>query len=77
MMQACLSPTHIELILTAVKRVRESQSVTVKQFQRLLALMAAASNVIPFRLLYMRPFRWWIKTKGFALRVNPLHMIIW
>ncbi|KAL0151218.1 hypothetical protein M9458_053409, partial [Cirrhinus mrigala] len=47
-----LSTAQIESILTAVMRVKEGQSLTVKQFQRLLGLMAAASNVIPFGLLY-------------------------
>ncbi len=46
MMQANLSPAHIELIIAAMKKVRLSQSLTVKQFQRLLGLMAAASNMI-------------------------------
>ncbi len=41
-MQACLSPARIESILTAVARVREGRSLTVKQFQKLLGLMAAA-----------------------------------
>ncbi|KAI2653807.1 enzymatic polyprotein [Labeo rohita] len=50
-------------------------SLTVKQFQRLLGLMAAASNVIPFGLLYMRPIQWWLKTRGFSPRGNPLRMI--
>ncbi len=57
MMQAQLSPARIEAILTAVRGVREGQSLTVKQFQKLLGLMAAASNVIPFGLLYMRPLQ--------------------
>ncbi len=70
MMQARLSPARIESILAAVRRVREGQSLTVKQFQRLLGLMAAASNV-----LYMRPLQWWLKTKGFSPRGNPLRMI--
>ncbi|KAI2642984.1 enzymatic polyprotein [Labeo rohita] len=74
-MQACLSPARIELILTAVTRVKEGQSLTVKQFQRLLGLMAAASNVIPFDLLYMRPLQWWLRTKGFSPRGNPFRMI--
>ncbi len=52
-MQACLSPARIESILTAVTRVREGLSFTVKLFQKLLGLMAAESNVIPFGLLYM------------------------
>ncbi|KAL0173812.1 hypothetical protein M9458_029780, partial [Cirrhinus mrigala] len=74
-MQARLSPARIESILTAVKRVKEGRSLTVKQFQRLLGLMAAASNVIPFGLLYMRPLQWWLKTRGFSPRGNPLRMI--
>ncbi len=42
-----------------------------KQFQRLLGLMAAASNVTAFGLLYMRPLQWWLRTKGFSPRGNP------
>ncbi len=68
-MQARLSPARIESILTAVRRVREGLSFTVKQFQRLLGLMAATSNVIHFGLLYVRPLQWWLKTKGFSPRV--------
>ncbi len=68
-------PTQIESILTSVKRVREGRSLTVKQFQKLLGLMSAASNVIPFALLYMRPLQWWLKTKGFSPRGNSLRMI--
>ncbi|KAI2646068.1 Transposon Ty3-G Gag-Pol polyprotein [Labeo rohita] len=74
-MQARLSPARIESILTAVARVKEGRSLTVKQFQRLLGLMAAASNAIPFGLLYMRPLQWWLKTRGFSPRGNPLRMI--
>ncbi|KAI2648975.1 Transposon Ty3-G Gag-Pol polyprotein [Labeo rohita] len=70
-MQARLSPARIESILTAVKRVKEGRSLTVKQFQQLLGLMAAASNVIPFGLLYMRPLQWWLKTKEFSPRGKP------
>ncbi|MCJ8749920.1 hypothetical protein PDJAM_G00193080 [Pangasius djambal] len=76
MMQARLSPARIESICTAVARVREGRSLTVKQFQKLLGLMAvAASIVIPFGLLYMRPIQWWLKARGFSLRGNPLRMI--
>ncbi|KAL0150533.1 hypothetical protein M9458_054126, partial [Cirrhinus mrigala] len=70
MMQARLSPARIKSILTAVTRVKEGRSLTVKQFQRLLGLMAAASNVISFGLLYMRPLQWWLRTKRFSLRGN-------
>ncbi len=51
-MQARRSPARIESILTSVKRVREDRSLTVKQFKKLLGLMSAASNVIPFGQLY-------------------------
>ncbi len=74
-MQACFSPARIESILTTVTRVREGLSFTVIQFQKLLGLMAAVSNVIPFGLLYMRPLQWWLKTKGFSPRGNPLCLI--
>ncbi|KAI2655478.1 Transposon Ty3-G Gag-Pol polyprotein [Labeo rohita] len=74
-MQAHLSPARIESILTAVKRVKLGRSLTVKQFQQLLGLMAAASNAIPFGLLYMRPLQWWLKTRGFSPRGNPFCMI--
>ncbi|KAI2645302.1 30S ribosomal protein S4 [Labeo rohita] len=43
-MQARLSPAQIESILTAVERVRKGRSLTVKQFQQLLGLMAAVSK---------------------------------
>ncbi|KAI2664621.1 Transposon Ty3-G Gag-Pol polyprotein [Labeo rohita] len=74
-MQARLSPARIESILAAVRRVKVGRSLTVKQFQQLLGLMAAASNVIPFGLLYMRPLQWWLKTRGFSPRGNPFRMI--
>jgi hypothetical protein len=74
-MQARMSPARIKSILTSVKRVREGQSLTVKQFLKLLGLMAAASNVIPIGLLYMRPLQWWLRTRGFSPRGNPLRMI--
>ncbi len=74
-MQARLSPARIESILNTVRRVREGLSLTVRQFQILLGLMAAASNVIPFGLLYMRPLQWWLKSKGFSPRGNPFRMI--
>ncbi len=74
-MQAHMSSARIESILTTVRRVKEGQSLTVKQFQRLLGLMAAASNVKPIGVLYMRPLQWWLKTKGFSPRGNPLRMI--
>ncbi len=63
-MQARTSPARIESILTAVARVRAGQSLTVKRVQRPLGLMAAASNVIPLGLLYMRPLQRWLKTKA-------------
>lgn len=52
------------LILIAVNSVKLGQSLTVKQFQRLLGLMAA-SNVISFDLLYITLLQGWLRTKGF------------
>ncbi|KAI2655685.1 Retrovirus-related Pol polyprotein from transposon 17.6 [Labeo rohita] len=74
-MQARLSPARIESILAAVATVKEGQSLNNSPLQQLLGLMAAASNVIPFGLLYMRPLQWWFRTKGFSPRGNPFHMI--
>ncbi len=65
MMRAQLSLAHIESIMAAVTRIKLGQFITVKQFQRLLGLMAAVSNVIHFRLLYMKPLQCWLSTRGF------------
>ncbi len=70
-----MSPARIKSIFTSVKRVREGRSLTVKQFQKMMGLMSATSNVILFGLLYMRPLQRWLKTKGFSPRGNPLRMI--
>ncbi|KAI2649172.1 Formin-like protein 1 [Labeo rohita] len=45
MMQAHLCPARIESILTAIERVREGQSLIVKQFQRLFALLGLDAMV--------------------------------
>ncbi len=74
-MQARLPPERIESILSTEKRIRLGQSLTVRQFQRLLGLMAAASNVIPVGLLHTSPLQWWLRTKGFSPRGNPFRMI--
>ncbi len=66
-MQVHLSPVRIESILSAVKSIRLGQSLTVKQFQRLLGVIAAASNVIPVGVLYMRPLKWlWLVATPFV-----------
>ncbi len=36
---------------------------------------ATGSDGNSFGLLYMRPLQWWLKTKGFSPRGNPLRMI--
>ncbi len=65
-----MSPAQIESILTTVASMREGRSLTVKQFQRLLGLMEAASNMIPLGLLYMRPLQWWLKTRLQMIKVT-------
>ncbi|MGL5567214.1 MAG: reverse transcriptase domain-containing protein, partial [Plesiomonas sp.] len=74
-MRACLSEPRRTSILSAVQAVRLDRPLTVKQYQRLLGLMAAASNVFPHGLLHMRPLQWWLKTKGFSSRGNPFRVI--
>ncbi|KAJ7996342.1 hypothetical protein DPEC_G00236110 [Dallia pectoralis] len=63
-MREHLSPARVASILAAIEQVRLGQSLTVKQFQRLLGLLAAASNVIPCGLLFMRPLQWWLRTSS-------------
>ncbi|XP_039523110.1 uncharacterized protein LOC120476208 [Pimephales promelas] len=74
-MRATLWPVRVAAILTAIKELKLGQSRTVKQLERLLGLLAAASNEIPFGLLYMRPVQWWLRTRGFSPRGNPLRII--
>ena len=71
---AAVSPRlgYMEELLVPVSR---EQSRIVKQFKKLLGLMAAASNVLPFGLLYMRLSQWWLRTRGFSPRGNPLRTI--
>lgn len=72
MMQSCLSPAHaIVAILMAMNGIQLRQSLTVKQFKRLLGLMTAVSSMIPFGLLYIRPLQWWLQTKRFSPRGQP------
>ncbi len=73
-MQARFSPARIESILTAVTRVREGLTFTVKQFQNLLGLMAAASNVTPFGLLYIRLLQWWRCLRALDMWRKPLFL---
>ncbi|XP_032363307.1 uncharacterized protein LOC116675969 [Etheostoma spectabile] len=74
-MLARLSPARVESLLAAVKGVRLGHAITVKHFQRVLGLMAAASSVIPSGLLHMRALQWWLKSKGFSPRGNPFRLI--
>lgn len=74
-MQARMSPARIESVLAMVSGLKLGQAITVKQFQRLLGLMAAASNIIPLGLLHMRPLQWWLKAKGFSPKGNPFRII--
>ncbi len=53
----------------------ERRPVTHYQAVSRLSLMAAASNVVTFGLLYVRPLQWWLKTKRFSPRGNPLRML--
>ena len=52
-MRTQLSSARINTILNTMKSIRLGQAITVKHFQRVLGLMAAASTVVPFGLLHM------------------------
>ncbi len=71
-MQARLSPAHLS-ILSAVERIRLGQSLTVRQFQRLLGLMAAASKVIPLDCCTWDPCSGDSGPKGFPEGQPLLH----
>ncbi len=73
-MQARLSPARLQLTgvhPVSCKKYKARPVTHCKQFQRLLGLMASASNMTAFELLYMRPLQWWLRTKGFSQRGNP------
>ncbi len=70
-MQARLSPAHLESTLSAVERIRLGQSLTVRQFQRLLGLMAAASKVIPLDCCTLDPCSGDSGPKGFPRGATP------
>ncbi|XP_034750411.1 uncharacterized protein LOC117958235 [Etheostoma cragini] len=74
-MLACLSLARFESVLATVKSVRLGSAITVKHFQRVFGLMAAASSLIPSGLLHMRALQWWLKSKGFSPRGNPFRLI--
>ncbi len=61
MIQAHLSPAHVISIMKPVKDFKPGQELSVLKFQRLLGLMSAAS----MGLLKMRPFQFWLKSRGF------------
>ncbi|KAA8589217.1 hypothetical protein FQN60_012582 [Etheostoma spectabile] len=61
-MLAHLFPARVESVLATVKSVRLGRAVTVKHFQRLLGLMAAASS-------------WWLKSREFSPRGIPFCLI--
>jgi len=52
-----VSPPSIQSIQTTVTSIRLGQAVTVEHFQRLLWLMATASNMVPFGQFYMIPLK--------------------
>ncbi len=66
-MQACLAPARISKFTACLARFRLGRHVSVGTCCRLLGLMAAASPVLPLRLLHMRPLLWWMK----ELRLHP------
>ncbi len=66
-MQARLAPARISDLTACLARFKLGHHVSVGTCRRLMGLMAAASPVLPLRLLHMRPFLWWVK----ELRLHP------
>ncbi|XDV15183.1 hypothetical protein PO909_015313 [Leuciscus waleckii] len=62
-MRAHLSQERIETISSTLRRFRPGRSVSLREFQRLLGLMAAASSVCHLGLLHMRPLQFWLRTR--------------
>ncbi len=62
-MRARLSRERVVAILSYLRHFREGSSVHLKEFQRLLGLMASASAVCHLGLLHMRPLQLWLKTR--------------
>ncbi len=62
-MRARLSRERVAAILSYLRHFREGSFVHLKEFQRLLGLMASASAVCHLGLLHMRPLQLWLKTR--------------
>lgn len=69
MMEACLSPARVDYLNH--EGIRLDLKLSVVQVQIQLIFMAAAASVIPLGLLYMRPYQFWLKDKGFHLLNHP------
>ncbi len=62
-MKARLSRERAAPILSSLHHFRQSSSVQLKDFHRLLGLMAAASAGCHLSLLHMRPLQRWLKSR--------------
>jgi ribonuclease HI len=62
-MRAHLSQERIRSLTLSLDRFRPGRSVPLKEFQRLLGLLAAASPVCHLGLLHMRPLQIWLKLR--------------
>ncbi|XP_056608266.1 uncharacterized protein LOC130425869 [Triplophysa dalaica] len=62
-MRARLSQERTESISSALHLLRPGRSVPLREFQRLLGLMASASAVCHLGLLHMRPLQFWLKAR--------------
>lgn len=68
-MQTHLSPAHADSMLTSVRDIKLGQELL--KIERLLGLMAAATNVKPLTLL----FQFWLKSRGFHHLNRPSRVI--
>lgn len=62
-MRAHLSQQRVETLTLYIRRFRTGRFVLLREFQRLLGLMASAAPVCHLGLLHMRPLQIWLKDR--------------
>ena len=68
LMRASLPAKRVDTILSFLQRFRLGHTVTVRDCQRLLGLLTAASSLVPLGLLHLRPLQRWFNAHKLHLR---------
>nr|XP_055041699.1 uncharacterized protein LOC129429202 [Misgurnus anguillicaudatus] len=82
-MRAHLSQQRVETLTLYLRRFRPGRVVLLREFQRLLGLMASAAPVCHLGLLQMRPLQMWLKDRvppnmwaSTCMRVHVTHSCV-